>query len=403
MKVAIVTGGYFPVPPVKGGAVEALVQYLIEQNEEEGYLELVIYSCDDPEARCQAGRYRNASFRFVATPSIVRAADYVAYFFAKNVLRKKKHMSYRYVFQRLYFIRRVGRDLSSNPVDRVVFENHPSLFMALRVSDNRKRYAGRYDYHMHNVFDGFFGCKDEFLGCRKIISVSRYTLNEVKKLCGGEIDESRLVVLRNRVDEAAFADEVDVGKIANLRRRYGIPSKSKVVLFGGRLCPEKGALELVEAFSHLKDRDAVLLILGSYYYGSQMRSEYEKRLAVAAETLGERIKFAGFVSHDDMPAYYALADCVVAPSVWSDPAPLAVIEPLTAGRPLVTTEMGGIPEYATDGVDSVVLPLGDDLTERLAKAIDDVLSGGIALHGNPNADWSIKSYYGDFVRLMVDE
>lgn len=402
-RVAIVTGGYFPVPPAKGGAVEALDQYLVEQNEERGELDLVVYSCDDPEARREASRFTRTSFVFVRTPTVVRAADHIVYFLAKNVLRKEKHMSYRYIFQRLHFIRKVGKGLAEEPVDRILFENHPTLLMALRVAGNRERYAGKYDYHMHNSPSGFFGCEEEFLGCRKVIGVSRYILGEAERLTGGRIDASRLVVLRNRVDDAAFSGRIDKGQLDALRENLGIPAGAKVVLFGGRLCSEKGALELVQAFGRLRDASAVLLVLGSYYYGSKMKSEYEERLGVAAESLGDRIKFTGFVEHEKMPLYYALADCVAAPSVWDDPAPLAVIEPLTAGKPLVTTAMGGIPEYATDGVDSVVLPLEGDFVDRLAAAIDGVLDGSIVLNRNEAADWGVTGYYDDFLGLMTED
>ncbi|MEI3309251.1 MAG: hypothetical protein V8R48_10555 [Eggerthella lenta] len=66
----------------------------------------------------------------------------------------------------------------------------------------------------------------------------------------------------------------------------------------------------------------------------------------------------------------------------------------------MTTAMGGIPEYATDGVDSVILPVDDDLVGNLAKSIDAILDGSIRLVQNVDADWSVKSYYDDFCRLV---
>lgn len=402
MKVALVSSGYFPVPPAKGGAVEALVQYLVEQNESKRGLELVVYSCDDSTAREQAEPFSATEFRFVKTPVIIRALDRVVYFLAKDVLRKKKHMSYRYIFQRLHFIRSVGKGLALDPVDRVVFENSPTLFMTMRVAGNRERYANRCIYHMHNVIPGFFGCEKEFFASRRVLGVSRYTLDELEKLAGGRIEASKLVVLRNRVDESVFTGQISDERRRELRERHGIPDGSKVVLFGGRLTPEKGALELIEAFGELGDVDVVLLVLGSYYYGSKMKSEYEERLEATARSLGKRIIFTGYVDHSEMQDYYALADVVCAPSVWSDSAPLAVIEPLTAGRPLVTTEMGGIPEYATNGVDAVVLPVDEGLVGNLASAIRSVLKGEIKLHKNETSQWRVESFYDDFVRLVSE-
>ena len=402
MRVAIVTGGYFPVPPTKGGAVETLVEYIIQQNETKHELDLVVYSCDDADARRESQGFSATEFRFVDTPALLRAGDRIVYFLTKNVLRKKKHMSYRYILQRLHFIRSVGKSLAQEGFDRVVFENHPTLLGALDVSSNSEHYADKCIYHMHNVFGSFFGRKEELLSCRRVLGVSNYTLEGLKKLSQGEIDDSKLKVLRNRVDENVFTGNISPERAQELRQRHSIPDGAKVVLFGGRLTWEKGALELIEAFGKLGDVNAVLLVVGAYYYGSQMKSEYEERLEAAAKSLGGRIVFTGFVAHDEMPDYYALADVVCAPSVASDSAPLAVIEPLTAGRPVVTTRIGGIPEYATDGVDSVVLPLGEGLEDRLAAAIRGVLSGEVRLGVNEAESWDIASFYTDFVRLVSE-
>lgn len=402
MRVAIVTGGFFTLFSSKNGAVETLAEEIVLQNEVVGDLDLVIYGIADDEAKSNTKGFKKCSFKHIETPLLVRAGDRFIYFVAKDILRKKKHLSYRYILQRLWFIRTVGKGLAEEPVDRIVFENSPTLLMALRVKDNRQRYAGKWMYHMHNVVPSFFGCEDDMLACRKVLGVSEYALGELQKFAGNKFDESKLVVLRNKVDEKVFTGEIAPERAAELRARHGIADDAKVVLFGGRLTPEKGALELIEAFGKLGDVNAVLLVVGAYYYGSQMKSEYEERLEAAAKSLGGRIVFTGFVAHDEMPDYYALADVVCAPSVASDSAPLAVIEPLTAGRPVVTTRIGGIPEYATDGVDSVVLPLGEGLEDRLAAAIRGVLSGEVRLGLNEAKSWDIASFYTDFVRLVSE-
>ena len=394
------TGGFFSVPLTDGGAVETLVQSIIDENEEGGALDLVVYSCHDSRSEALARAYRRAEFRFVKIPAIVEYIDRAVYRVFKDILRKEKHLSYRYLFQRLGYVRAVGRDLAKKPVDRIVFENHPTLLMSLRTRGNAKQYEGKYFYHMHNILSGFYGCEKEMLGCRKILGVSGYALREMEKLAQSRLSASQLAVFRNKVDEGIFTGMLGEDEALALRSKHGVPEGARVVLFGGRLCPEKGALELIEAFAKVETEEAVLLVLGSYYYGSKMKSEYEKRLSSAAESLEDRIIFTGFVKHEEMPAYYAVADVVVAPSVWSDSAPLAVIEPLTAKRPVVTTAIGGIPEYATDGVDSVVLPVDGDLVDGLAKSIDAILDGSIRLAQNADADWSVKSYYDDFCRLV---
>ena len=69
-----------------------------------------------------------------------------------------------------------------------------------------------------------------------------------------------------------------------------------------------------------------------------------------------------------MPAIYAMADVCVLPSIWNDPAPLAVIESLVSGKPLITTRSGGIPEYA-DGQSAIILERDGKLQKQLVRAM----------------------------------
>ena len=402
MRIAIITNGYFPVPPTRGGAVETLVYQLIEQNENAEGVEFVIFGCFEEDAHRISMKFNNSSFKFIKAPAIIRTLDSGIYFIAKSILRKQKHMSYRFILQRLHFIYSTGRLLRDDPVDRIVFENHPVLLRALHVSSNKSRYEGKYFYHMHNVFDGFFGCRKELLGCRRIIGVSEYALAELEKLCETPLPSEQLAVLKNRVDERKFNGVIDDKQRDEIRKRHSIPKGAKIILFAGRLVPEKGALELIEAFEKLTESETVLLILGSYYFGSEMTSDYESRIKRAAASLGNRIVFTGYVEHDATPPYYAIADVVVAPSTGSDSAPLAVIEPLTAGRPLISTKVGGIPEYATNDDDAILLDVDDNLVDNLARAMDDILSGRKHLHQvKDDAYWSSQSFYDGFVEEVT--
>lgn len=399
-KVAIVTSGFLPIPPTKGGAVETLVEYIVEENERKHGLDLVVYSSYEAEAERASESFSATEVRFVRTPFPVEVADRAIYFLAKNILHKEKHLSYRYILQRLFFIRQVGRDLALERFDRVVFENHPTLLGALKFSDNASKYANKSIYHLHNEFAGLFGCEKEMAGCRRVVGVSHFILEHCFRYFESFPGPERWAVLKNRADFRGLSASEE--SVLSLRHRFSIPEGAKVVLFAGRLCREKGALELVEAFSRLQMTDSVLLILGAYYFGSEMRSSYESRLRSKAEALSNRVVFTGYVDHREMGAFYALADVVVVPSIEVDAAPLSVIEPLTVGRPVVTTRVGGIPEYATDGVDSVVLDVDDRLVDNIADAIDGVLQGRIQLQRCSSYDLSLTAYYDEFIKLVTE-
>src|SRR3954454_19521032 len=60
-----------------------------------------------------------------------------------------------------------------------------------------------------------------------------------------------------------------------------------------------------------------------------------------------RVEFMGFVAPDE---FYRQVDVVVAPSIWHDPGPLVVADAKAAGRPLLGTHFGGMPEVIEHGV-----------------------------------------------------
>ena len=106
-----------------------------------------------------------------------------------------------------------------------------------------------------------------------------------------------------------------------------------------------------------------------------------------------------------MPCLYAISDVMVLPSIWNDPAPLAVIESITAGKPLITTYSGGIPEYVSDN-DAIILKINDQLVDNLAAALNK-LAGDAELRTKmseaakkESRDWTKESFYDDFVDII---
>ena len=339
-KVAIVSSGYFPIPAVQGGAVESLIEQIINQNEQENKIALTVYSCFNAEAEKISGAYQNTKVKYIAIPGVVQSLDKAIYWFAKNILKKKKHMSYRYIAQRLYYIDRVSKDLKSESYDRVVVENHMTLFGTIKRNGNEIKYRGKYYYHAHNVIIADYGYLDVFKNCKAIISVSNYISNEMKKTYGPEASEEKFRVLLNRVNEKRFKNVTDED-VRSWRNKLKLDDNDRTVVFTGRLNPEKGIKELMLAFNEAKIDNCKLIIVGSYYFQNGLKSEYEEELEKISERAKDRIIFTGFVDYKEMPTLYKVADVVALPSIWNEPAGLTIIEAITAGKPLITTCSGG--------------------------------------------------------------
>ncbi len=406
MKLAVVTSGFLPVPAAKGGAVEALDDYLIQMNEKYAALELEIISIYDPKAQEMAKAFRQSHFTFVKPNPLVLPLDRIIYFLAKNVLKKANHMSYRYILQRLNYIGKVSRILQKNTYDKVMLENHSTLFKVIQKRKNAKKYEGRYYYHIHNEIKSTFGCKKVMLGTKRVIAVSDYINRTLSDFLGG-FPKEKMTVLRNCVDTERFSKEDNRALVPQLRRQYGIQDDEKVLLFTGRLTREKGIRELLLAFHMLSDPKVRLVVAGGYFFGSGMQGSFEEELKTLAKQAGDRIVFTGFVPYTQMPALYAMADIAVIPSVWNDPAPLTVIESMVSGLPLITTYSGGIPEYA-DQEAAILLPRDEHLPERLYQAMqkllqDDGLRKKMSAAGRAKAqELNLDHYYHNFVEIIND-
>lgn len=386
--IAIITSGYLPVPNTQGGAVEALDTMLIKENEADPSFDFTVFSTYDTKAQ-QAVKntdYHHTYFTFIRTPSLITFFDKFIYHVFKNVLRKKKAMSYRYILQRLWYIRQVGRKLASQDVsfDNIMIENHSSLFNILKVKDNSSRYRGKVLYHLHNIIQNDYGCLNQIAAIGKLLGVSHYineTFNDFLMNQGQKaIPPEKQYVWKNCVDVEVFNQPLSNKDEKELRERYQIPDNSTIFLFSGRLTPEKGAQELLEAFTKVADTtpNVHLIIAGSLFFNTGMHSDFEDLLYEYANnsSVREKITFTGFIPYDEIHKIYAISDICILPSIWDDPAPLAVIEAMAAGKPIITTYSGGIPEY--------VKGAGAILIERNAALVDSLTNAMAKLSQSPN-------------------
>nr|WP_062397079.1 glycosyltransferase [Pseudonocardia sp. AL041005-10] len=159
------------------------------------------------------------------------------------------------------------------------------------------------------------------------------------------------------VDTARFAPDPE--RRAAVRRELGIPGDEFVVVFVGRLVTEKGVLELLTAFSDLlADRPAWLLLVGDaapserdQSVRARLEEEHRRDPAAAARTLRLGLR-------TDVPDLLAAADLAVQPS-YREGMPVAVLEAMSAGVPLVATDIRGSREAVDGGRAGVLVPPRD--------------------------------------------
>jgi glycosyltransferase involved in cell wall biosynthesis len=128
----------------------------------------------------------------------------------------------------------------------------------------------------------------------------------------------------------------------NLRARFATPSET-LLLFSGRLIGWKGVNYLLEALGQL-DPTVKLVILGD----GEERAALERQ----ARTLGiaNRVFFIGRVEQIELPRYYAISDLVVLTSLTHETFSIVACEALGCERPVIGTNVGGIPELVEERV-----------------------------------------------------
>ena len=148
-------------------------------------------------------------------------------------------------------------------------------------------------------------------------------------------------------------------QIAAVRASLG--EHRPVVLAAGRLVAQKGYPVLLAAAAHWQHRDPVpLLVIAGEGPLAGALAEQARNIGIAVRFLGQRT---------DIPALLGAADVVVVPSFWEG-QPLIVQEALRAGRPLVASRAGGIPDVTGEDA-ALLVPPGDPAA--LAGAVQSVL------------------------------
>lgn len=141
------------------------------------------------------------------------------------------------------------------------------------------------------------------------------------------------------------------------------PADPPEITFAGRLDEEKGVQDLIRAFAGL-EADARLNVVGDGAH----RDRFERLVA----DLGvDGVTFHGKVPREEFPSYYHRATVACHPS-HHESFGMTNVEAMAAGTPLVTTDLPAVKEYAVDGENCRIVPVGDPAAIR--SALDELLS-----------------------------
>ena len=229
--------------------------------------------------------------------------------------------------------------------------------------------------------------------CRRIIAVSEEIFKELVK---SRIDESRIVVITNAIQAVSEGNNIEEERLRK-RSLLHIGLDEFVIGYVGRLSVEKGLKDLIEAGALLKQKDSGFRVL---IIGDGPEREELKRLTIS-RGLEKEVIFTGFLS--DIEEWLPVLDSFALTS-HTEGTPMALLEAMSMGLPIVATAVGGIPNIIQDGKNGLLVKPEDykDLSEKISMLKNDLKLRNMLATEALN---TIKIHYNvnDWVRKIENE
>lgn len=323
MNIALICSDRGPCPPVKGGAIQLYISKIAPIFAKEHWV--TVFSISDP---------------FLPEKEVKEGVLYLRY--EKN-----------------NFWNKVKKRIEETDFDVIQIFNKPDQVAPIKKISPQSKIV----LSMHNLI---FGTKylttEEAKRCLKhvdyITTVSRFVKNHL--LEHFPYPSSRIRPIYSGVDLNEFPEAWSEGvKLWRrmIRKKWGIPQNAKVILFAGRLVPNKGCHLVVDSLESVlkKHKHTYLLVVGSKWYAEEEQTPYTKLLFRKAKKLHPHVRFTSYVPVEQMPQYYAAADLFICASQWEEPLARVHYEAMAASLPIITTRRGGNPEVIDDGFNGFVL------------------------------------------------
>ncbi|QRM30271.1 glycosyltransferase family 4 protein [Microvirga sp. VF16] len=178
------------------------------------------------------------------------------------------------------------------------------------------------------------------------------------------LDRSRFIVIENGLDIAEPAAPRPLPQRTGRRSRFG---------YFGQITQFKGVDILLDAVTCIPDSvwgdDAQLMIFGGNL--ERQPEPFQEKIRKLVERAGPRVRFYGSYQNSEMPRLMRSIDWTIIPSIWWENSPIVIQESFFHGRPMICSNIGGMAEKITDGVNGLHFRVGSsqDLVDRMTEAL----------------------------------
>lgn len=311
MKVLLVCTEKLPVPCVRGGAIQTYIDGILPYLSK--HHECTVFCVLTPELSEREVLNGIRYVRVAATNSdeyYEQAAKFVA----------SESWDWAIIYNRPKYLPLVA---AAAPDSRFLLSMHNEMFFAEKIDPDVAR------------------CCLERV--EAVVTVSKFIANGIAKLFPEY--EHKLHPVYAGVDLSRFQPRWASGaseRRSQLLAAHGLEGR-QIVLYVGRLSQKKGPHVLVAAMAKViqKYPSATLLLVGSKWYGSNEENSYVHELKAQAKSLGDSVKFTGFIPPPKVPDYFLMGDLFVCTSQWEEPLARVHYEAMATGLRIITTERGG--------------------------------------------------------------
>lgn len=204
----------------------------------------------------------------------------------------------------------------------------------------------------------------------QIIAVSHFVKKEI---IGIGVDDRKITVVHHGVDQQKFHPDVKPGDIF---KKYPQLKGRRVIFHPARIGLAKGCDVSIKAITIVKKKypDAILVLAGSKNiidWGETQQKDIAYMIGLVKHFELEDNILIDTYALEDIKKLYALSHVCLYPSTSSEPFGLTMLEAMASAKPIIVTNMGGMPEIVKDGINGFVIPVRD--FELLAAKINTLL------------------------------
>ena len=224
-----------------------------------------------------------------------------------------------------------------------VFTNHSSTF--LYMVKNKQQ----------NILKKQIGFADA------VISPSMELKRETENI---GFPSSKSFYIPNGVDKNKFSRNLE--RRASKRKELGIEEGTIAILCPRRLVIKNGVRYAVESMKYMTNIRAKLFVAGDVPVNDSGEEKREIDKIISENKLTKAVVFLGNVPNDQMPDVIDASDIVVIPSLM-EATSIAALEAMAMSKPVVASNVGGLPELIDDNIDGLLTKPGD--SQSIAEAL----------------------------------